>query len=95
MITLTFLVIIVFYTFGLLLPKFEWTVWILVVLVDIGFMTSFVDIYFFEIFKSSRNPFMNILKIGCCCFYKICCNENEKHKATYFEQFRTHSISDF
>ena len=94
-VTVIFLGVIAYYTFALLLPHFDAEVWILVIAIVIGFLSSFVDVWCFDVFSYSRNPFTNILKAGCCCCYKLCCSGSSAYEQqTYLEQFRTHSISE-
>ena len=93
-ITLSFLGLIGYYIIGKLLQHFPAEAWVLVIAIMVGSLSSFVDLLFFEIFRYSRNPFMNIFKVGCCCCYKLCCVEStEEEKQTYLEQFRTDSLS--
>ena len=95
-VTIAFITIMIIYTFVYLLPEFDnVAVWALVVGLEFGLLISFGDVYFFSIFQYSRNPFMNIIKTGCCCFYKLYCQPSTaEEKETYLEKFRTHSIGD-
>ena len=94
--TLTFLSIIFYYTFVRILPKHMDVpcVWIMVIVIMIGLLSSFVDIWCFRIFSYSKNPFKNIWNTGCGCICKLCGKDNtEESKQTYLESFRTDSLS--
>ena len=67
---------VMFYTFGLILPNMQWQVWLIMILIQCLLYISFIDIYYFAIFKYSRNPFIAIIiRSNRCC--KVC-NRNKK-----------------
>ena len=94
-ITISFLVIVSWLTFGVILLNFEnqQEVWILVIAIEICLLMSFIDLFFFAIYGYAMEPFKNIAKVVCHCCYRGS-SENEREKQPYLERYHTHSLTD-
>eukprot|EP01084_Bolivina_argentea_P285811 490185_1 len=85
-ITITFFGLVIYYTYDVL-KNFEWESTVLIIIIDIGLIMSFFDILFFKIRDYAKIPFMKILRLICCCYYKYYDNTENYEKISFRDRF--------
>ena len=79
-----------------MLPHFAnskgWTAWLIVIVVQCLLFMSFIDIWYFEIFKYPRNPFIIIIKENGC--YKICRKKHNQRSPNFTKIMRSDSVDE-
>lgn len=92
LVTLSVFTIIIYYTYRVL-DNFHWHVRIMVIIVDILLMASFFDILLFKIRHYAKAPFVSILRVICCCYYKYCKGDSNIDQISYRDRYPSVSVS--